>query len=265
MHNIEKQLPIFLNKIQYWTDENGFKFSKIKTVCMHFCQQRKHHPEPLLHLNNELIQIVKETKFHGIIFDSKLTFVPHIKYLKAKWLKAPNLLRIAAHTDWGADYTALMLIYTSCIISKLDYGSVVYGSWRKSYLQVLGPIHNQTLRLCFGAYRTSLCQSLYAEINELSLSLQRSKLSMNYTLKRKSNPNNPTYISVFIQQFEEKFASKPKAIPPSGLCMQQLFSFTGIELKHVITHSISITPSWKYNVPLVLFDININNKSSTSL
>ena len=86
---------------------------------MHFCQQRKHHPEPLLYLNNEPIQVVKETK--------TANFLPHIKYPKAKCLKALNLLRVVDHTDWGADYTALMRIYTSCIRSKLDYGSIVYG------------------------------------------------------------------------------------------------------------------------------------------
>ena len=83
---------------------------------MHFCQQRKHHPKPLLYLNNEVIQIEKETKFLGIIFDSKLTFIPHIKYLKAKCLKALNLLRVVAHTDCGADYTALLRVvaHTDC-------------------------------------------------------------------------------------------------------------------------------------------------------
>ena len=151
-------------------------------------------------LNNELIQIVKETKFLRITFDSKLTFIPHIKYLKPKCLKALSLLRVVAHTDWGADYTTLMRIYTSYIRSKLDYGSIVYGSGRKSYLQALDPIHNQALRLCLGAYRTSPCQSLYAEINKLSLNLRRKMLSVNYTLKLKSNPNNSTYISVFNQQ-----------------------------------------------------------------
>ena len=50
---------------------------------MHFCQQCKHHPEPLLYLNNKPIQILKETKFLGILFDSKLTFIPHIKYLNS--------------------------------------------------------------------------------------------------------------------------------------------------------------------------------------
>ena len=47
--------------------------------------------------------------------------------------------------------------------------------------------------------------------------------------------------------------------------MQQLFSSASIELEHVKTRSNSVTPPWKYNVPYVLFDVNINNnKSSTT-
>ena len=80
---------------------------KIK-LFMHFYQQRKKHPEPLLCLNNEPIQIAKETKFLGIIFDIKLTIIPHIKYLKAKCLEDLNLLHVVPYTDWGADYTALI-------------------------------------------------------------------------------------------------------------------------------------------------------------
>ena len=52
--------------------------------------------------------MVEETKFLGVIFDKKLTFIPHIKKLKAKCQKALNLLRVAAHTDVGADRKILI-------------------------------------------------------------------------------------------------------------------------------------------------------------
>ena len=37
IHTIERQLQQCFNKIQKWTLENGFKFSKTKTQYMHFC------------------------------------------------------------------------------------------------------------------------------------------------------------------------------------------------------------------------------------
>jgi hypothetical protein len=51
---------------------------------------------------------ISETKFVGLLFDSKLTFLPHIKMLKNKSLKALNILKFVSSTDWGADSTVLL-------------------------------------------------------------------------------------------------------------------------------------------------------------
>ena len=65
--------------------------------------------------------------------------------------------------DWGADKKVLLRLYRSLIRSKLDYGCVVYGSARKSYLRKLDTIHNQGLRLALGAFKTSPINSLYVD------------------------------------------------------------------------------------------------------
>ena len=83
VHTIERQLQQNLYNIQVWANRNGFKFSKSKTVCMHFCQLRKAHDDLVLTLDGQPIPVVIETKFLGVIFDKKLTFIPHIKKLKA--------------------------------------------------------------------------------------------------------------------------------------------------------------------------------------
>ena len=84
--------------LSHWADSNGFKFSSSKTVCMHFCRLHSAHPNPELRLNGTLIPVVEQTKFLRVIFDSKLTFFPHIRYLKEKCVKALNLLCVVAHT-----------------------------------------------------------------------------------------------------------------------------------------------------------------------
>ena len=91
MATIERQLQQNLNKIENWATSNGFKFSKSKTQYVHFCQLCKQHDGPDLHLYGSPIPVVEESKFLGILFDRKLRFIPHIKYLKAKCLKALNL------------------------------------------------------------------------------------------------------------------------------------------------------------------------------
>lgn len=49
--------------IEKWADENGFIFSKTKTVCMHFCKKRGYH-NPKLKINNS-IPMVQQTKYLG--------------------------------------------------------------------------------------------------------------------------------------------------------------------------------------------------------
>ena len=81
MRTIERHLQQCLNRIKDWATRNGFKFSKSKTQCVHFCQQRKIHNNPALYIYGSQIPVVAESKFLGVIFD-RLSFIPHIKYVK---------------------------------------------------------------------------------------------------------------------------------------------------------------------------------------
>ena len=74
MNIVERQLQLNLNKVNKWARENGFKFSKSKTKCVHFCSLRKIHNDPLLKIDDSEIPVVNEYKFLGIIFDKK-TFI----------------------------------------------------------------------------------------------------------------------------------------------------------------------------------------------
>ena len=100
--------------------------------------------------------------------------------MKAKCLKSLNILKVLSHTTWGADRKTLLQLYRSLIHSKLDYGSIVYGSAR--ILAMLDPIHHQGLRLALGAFRTSPTASIYVEADEPSLNTLREKLSLNMLL-----------------------------------------------------------------------------------
>ena len=244
MHTIERQLQQNLNNIQEWATRNGFKFSKSKTVCMHFCQLRKAHDDPVLTLDGQPIPVVEETKFLGVIFDKKLTFIPHIKKLKAKCQKALNLLRVVAHTYWGADRKILLNLYRTIVRSKLDYGCIVYGSARPSYLKTLDTIHHQGIRLALGAFRTSPAESLLVEANEPSLKDRREKLSLQFGIKLKSNRLNPTYNTVFRPNFFSLFENKPNAIPTFGIRIAPALTAAGIKVRNIKANSVIDTPPW---------------------
>jgi hypothetical protein len=151
---------------------------------MRFCSKRTPHPEPSLRLCNTEIPEVNETKFVGIIFNSKLTFKPHIANLK-KVHESHEPASVVAHTDWGVDSTTLFRLYRYVVRSKLDYGCVVDGSARASCLESFGRVQNAALRICLRTFQTTPVSRLHVEANELPLRLRNQKLALQYIVKLK--------------------------------------------------------------------------------
>ena len=219
------------------------------------------HPDPVLNIYGSPIPVVEEAKFLGLLFDKKLSFIPHIKALKAKCLKALDVLKVLSNTNWGGDRSVLLNLYRSLVRSKLDYGSVVYGSARKSYLKCLDTIHHQGLRLPLGAFRTSPVESLYAESNEPSLYTRREKLSLQYTTKLAANPKNPAHNCVFNPKYERFYNNTPSAIKPLGLRILPLLEQANISIKSVQPFSLPSKEPWTQNPPRVILDLHKNKKS----
>ena len=159
-----------------------------------------------------------------------------LKYLKAKCLKALNLLKVLSHTSWGADQTTLLKLYQSLVRSKLDYGCIIYGSARKSYLQMLDPIHNQGLRLGLGAFRTSPVASLYVEADEPSLYSRREKLSLQYAIRLAANPSNPAHEVTFPPNYVDLCEQKPKVIKSFGIRISPLLESAKIKPQNIEKH-----------------------------
>ena len=264
LNAIERKLQLCLRKLETWCNENGFKFSPTKTVCVHFTQTRKACPDPELYLNGNKIPIVNQVKFLGVIFDKKLSFLPHIKYLKDKCIKALNLLKIVSKTEWGGDRKVLLRLYRSLIRSQLDYGSIVYGSARKSYLQILDPIAHQGIRLALGAFRTSPVESLLVEANEPSLKLRREKLSLQYAMKLAAHTDNPTYNCVFEPQNTRQYETKENAIRSFGLRVKPILEELHFELDQTITETVPEIPPWTQTTPIVNFEMSTLKKSETA-
>ena len=167
-----------------------------------------------------------------------------------------------SNTSWGGDRTTLLKIYRALIRSKLDYGSIIYGSARKSYISMLDTIHHQGLRLALGAFRTSPIESLYAEANESSLNLRREKLSLQYYTKLVANVENPAYETAIHPNYPDKFEEKPKAIKPFGLRIRPLAAESNIKIESIKENKIYTTPSWTMERPTILFDLKQDRKNN---
>ena len=143
---VERQLQLCINGIQKWADENGFRFSITKIECIHFHRKRNQVLQPSLHVNNQPIKVSNQVKFLGVIFDSKLSFLPHIKYLKNSCQNGLNVLKVISHTDWGADKETLLRLYRSLV--RLKIGLRLYCLWvnKKILLKSFRPSDQYTIR-----------------------------------------------------------------------------------------------------------------------
>ncbi|XP_055940827.1 uncharacterized protein LOC129971257 [Argiope bruennichi] len=231
MRYIERQLQTAINNIVEWSNKHGFTFSPQKTVAMHLCK-RPLHPEPELFLNGNLISIQDQHKFLGIILDKRFTFLPHITYLRSKCLKSLNILRVLSNTSWGAGArSSLLRVYRSIIRSTINYGCVIYGSAKQSYLKRLNVVH-QALRLCIKAFRTSPVASLYAEASDPPLSNRRLKLSLFYFYHVLSNKRHPFHEKFQNDVNDRLFNSCKSYIPHLGLRIRRILpnDFTDIQI-----------------------------------
>ena len=77
---------------------------------------------------------------------------------------------------------------------------------------MLDHIHNQGLRLCLGAFRTSPVECLYVDAHEPSLGARRARLSLLYATKIKSLPKYPTNIYVLLAFVSSNFYLLPTLI-----------------------------------------------------
>ena len=184
--------------------------------------------------------------------------------MKAKCLKSLNILKVLSHTTWGADRTTLLQLYRSLIRSKLDYGSIVYGSARKSYLAMLDPIHHQGLRLALGASRTSPTASLYVEADEPSLNTRREKLSLQYAIRIAENNSNPAHDVTFQPKYTDLYESKPNFIKSFGVRTLPVLESANINFKNIDKTFTPNVPAWCINKPKLIFDLHSGKKSETS-
>jgi len=148
--------------------------------------------------------------------------------------------------------------------SRLDYGCIVYGSARPSYLKVLEPIYNHALRLCLGAFRTSPAVSLYVQAIEPPLALRHKKLALQYCLKLSANTNNPAYYAVFNSKFKTQFDNKPSQTSPLSFRVEDDLQNLGFKKKNVLPTTVSTIPLWLLKRPNCNFSLCCYDKTTTN-
>ena len=137
-----------------------------------------------------------------------LTSRHHIHHIQTSCQRQIEVLKRIAHFGWGADRATLKKYFEATIVSKLAYGSSVYGSASPSVLKPLTTIYNAGLRLSLGAFRSSPATSLYAEAEALPLHKRRKLWDVKLLHKLSASvPGHP-----FLEKLTSKITAQPQQI-----------------------------------------------------
>jgi len=185
--DIQKNIDSIVN----WTNKWGVKISTTKTVGIIFTRRPRISLTNRLHILQQPIRMDIQTKFLGMIFDSRLTWAPHIKYLVDKCKKRLNIIRCLSGTGWGASKSTQLTLYRALIRSCLDYGAQAFNSAAVNEKKKLDTIQYQALRTACGAMHGTALEALQVECGEPGLQIRRIQQQLQLAVKIEYTQNHP--------------------------------------------------------------------------
>ena len=217
-----RQLQIATNNIINWANKQGLHFSPFKTKAILFERRKKQRDIiPNIKMNDCNIRFEDSVKFLGMTIDKKLNWTEHIKNLKAKAQRSLNILRAISRLRYGPDKQTLLRLYWAICRSKLEYGAQIYSSARPNVLKLLDPVHNEAMRLCSGAFRSSPASSLLTIMQEVPLALHREEQCLRYLYKLKSNESYNT-TNIMNPSFDIEYFINERIPKPVGVRCREL-------------------------------------------
>ena len=130
-----------LNKAKIWLLKYGIAISPSKSVAVMFTNKRKWTKHPI-YIEGELIPFKKEVKYLGVILDSKLLGIPHVKHKPSKTKRHLMAYHYAITKKYSPQPLLIRRAYTTIIISALTFGCHVFGDkcLQKTIIKSINPI-----------------------------------------------------------------------------------------------------------------------------
>jgi len=130
--NTPSEAEVFANsdlaKMEKRAKGNKMEFNETKSKAMLISRKRKNE-NTNIYLNNRRLEVMKEMKYLGIYFDSRLTFDKHIQNTDDNSTKLIHMLGRSAKLQWGLGHKSLKIIYKGALIPLLTYGAPVWDEF----------------------------------------------------------------------------------------------------------------------------------------
>jgi Reverse transcriptase (RNA-dependent DNA polymerase) len=121
---LSERMQSALNYVIGWSKQSDLSINPAKTIVIPFTRRRK------LCLKNPVvsgmqIEFSEETKYLGVVLDSKLLWNSHIKRVKDKAIKALMACRGIVGQRWGLRPAMMRWIYTMVVRPMMSYAAFV--------------------------------------------------------------------------------------------------------------------------------------------
>jgi hypothetical protein len=165
-----------LDRLNIWCTSNKLNLNPRKCKVMTYCRKKSEIPFVYL-IGNTSLERCETVKDLGVYFDRGLRFDTHIHHLTS--LCMSTLGFIIRNCQLFRDCDCLKSIFSALILSKLEYGSLIWYPIQQCYTAVIENIQRKFLKYLFFkehkyyppiGYRNEL---LWSEFNVLPLGIRR--------------------------------------------------------------------------------------------
>ena len=159
-----------LEKLTKWLHVNKLSLNVSKTHYIIF--RSRGMPKPIvsniLHINNIPIKEDTKTKFLGVILDNKLTWLPHIHFIKSKIAKGIGVICKAKR---NLNLNTLFTLYYSFVYPYFNYANEVWGDTAECHLNTIFKLQKRAIRLITCSPRLAHTAPLFSKLKVLPLPL----------------------------------------------------------------------------------------------
>ncbi|XP_049316160.1 RNA-directed DNA polymerase from mobile element jockey isoform X1 [Bactrocera dorsalis] len=180
LKNLNQVKIIFSNiltEIAEWSKTSGTKVSASKSATFHVCRKRK-CTFPNLSFESTQIPHTTTLRILGLIFDKKLTFKEHCKYVRLSLLNRLNIIKFLSSKHCHIHISTLVNIVKALMLSKIDFGLAIYGHCAKSHLALVETPYHIAVKRSIRAFPTSPTKVVLTEAGLPSIPLRTKQNTM---------------------------------------------------------------------------------------
>ncbi|XP_037941860.1 uncharacterized protein LOC119674776 [Teleopsis dalmanni] len=156
-----------LKSIYNWATDAGLSVNAEKTDTILFTRKYKVTAWTPPNLNGTLLPLKTQTKYLGVIVDSKLTWKPNVEERVKKATNALYACKRMPGSTWGLSPGLMYWCYTAIVRPILLYGILVWWTVvkKKTYIKPLEKVQRHAAMCITGAIRTTPTAALEVILN----------------------------------------------------------------------------------------------------